>query len=130
MNDEAVRQDLMYRTFRFFFPQTGITPELNAGEITDFWLAPAYPNPFNPATTIRYGLPEPAEVEIEVFNIQGQKVRQLVRGRRAAGWHTVQWNGQNDRGIPLSSGVYLIRLNARTSDNRLIVRNQKVMLIK
>ena len=130
VNDEAVRQDLMYRTFRFFFPQTGITPEPNAGEITDFWLAPAYPNPFNPATTIRYGLPEPAEVEIEVFNIQGQKVRQLVRGRRTSGWHTVQWDGQNDRGIPLSSGVYLIRLNARSSDNRLIVRHRKVMLIK
>jgi len=130
VDDEAVRQDLIYRTFRFFFPQTGITPEPNAGEITDFWLAPAYPNPFNPSTTIRYGLPEPADVDIVVFNIQGQEVRQLVNGRRTAGWHTVQWNGRNDRGVPLSSGVYLIRFRAQTSSNGLFVRHQKVVLMK
>ncbi|MCC5935488.1 MAG: T9SS type A sorting domain-containing protein [Balneolales bacterium] len=68
-----------------------------------------YPNPFNPSTQIRFQLPETAEVRLEVFNIQGQRVALLLRETRPAGTHTITF----DAG-PLASGVYLYRLQTGT----------------
>ena len=69
-----------------------------------------YPNPFNPETTISYNLPEKGIVEIDVFNIKGQKVRTLIHEAQEAGPHTVTWSGDDDSGKHVSSGVYLYRL--------------------
>lgn len=66
-----------------------------------------YPNPFNPATTISYTLNSTVEVQLDVFNIQGQRVATLVDGRQQAGEHNVAFNASN-----LSSGVYMYRLQA------------------
>ena len=71
-----------------------------------------YPNPFNPATTISFALAAPGEATLEIFNIAGQKVRTLWHGRKTAGQHRVEWNGLDDRGRPVSSGVYVYRLTA------------------
>ncbi len=79
-----------------------------------------YPNPFNPTTTIRYGLPNSADVRIEVYNSIGQRVAVLIDEQQIAGWHTVNFDGSR-----LSSGVYLYRLKA----GRQIV-TQKFTLIK
>ncbi|MBW6458584.1 MAG: T9SS type A sorting domain-containing protein, partial [FCB group bacterium] len=65
-----------------------------------------YPNPFNPLTRIVYGIPEAAHVALEVFNLRGERVRQLVNERRHAGRHEVIFNGTN-----LPSGVYVYRLS-------------------
>ncbi len=72
-----------------------------------------YPNPFNPATTIKYQLPEAGEVTLEVYNMLGQVVRTLVdREFQGAGRYNYKWDATNDRGRSLSSGVYFYRVTA------------------
>ena len=95
-------------------------------------LEPAYPNPFNPSTTIGYALPEASEVALEVYNVQGQRIRELVGGRQPAGWHAVVWDGRNSNGKPVPSGVYVVRMTAhpvRGSGNA-FVASRKVVLMK
>lgn len=76
-------------------------------------LAPAYPNPFNPCTTLEFSLPEARKVNLAVYNLRGQRVRTLCRREnRAAGEHAVTWRGDDDQGHPLAGGVYLVRLEA------------------
>ncbi|MDX9857550.1 MAG: carboxypeptidase regulatory-like domain-containing protein [candidate division Zixibacteria bacterium] len=75
-------------------------------------LAQNYPNPCNPTTTIRFGLPSPGEVRIDIINILGQVVKRLVRADMPAGYHDVEWNGRNDGGGAVASGVYFYRLIA------------------
>jgi len=84
-----------------------------------------YPNPFNPETTLNFSLKEAAEVNIDIFNIKGQRVKQLVSGQQRAAQHSVIWNGQDDEGKPISSGIYLYRL---TTENETLIR--KMMLVK
>jgi hypothetical protein len=75
-------------------------------------LANNYPNPFNPATTIKYALPEAAFVTLEVYNVVGQVVSTLVADQQNAGRYVVQWDATNDNGHSLSSGIYFYRLQA------------------
>ena len=77
-----------------------------------FALANNYPNPFNPATTIKYALPEASQVRLEVFNVVGQVVSTLVDNHQNAGRYVVQWDATNDQGHSLSSGIYFYRLQA------------------
>jgi flagellar hook assembly protein FlgD len=70
------------------------------------------PNPFNPSTVIGFGLASDMPVRLAVYSAAGQKVRELVSGRMSAGRHSVAWNGRDDSGQPVSSGVYLYRLEA------------------
>jgi len=88
-------------------------------------LSPGCPNPFNPHTVLEYRLPQSANTRIQVFNIMGQKVRELVNGTETAGVHRVVWDGSDDAGISLASGVYLIRMRVGTEE-----RVRKVMLMK
>ncbi len=78
----------------------------------DFALLQNYPNPFNPVTEIRYRLPASEQVTLVVYNLLGQKVRTLVHATQTAGWHSVQWDGRNELGEKVSSGVYIYRLTA------------------
>jgi hypothetical protein len=70
------------------------------------------PNPFNPSTTIRYGLAEDGEVRLEIFDVRGRRVRTLVEATVSAGTHDVHWDGRDDAGTPVPSGVYLYRIDA------------------
>ena len=72
------------------------------------------PNPFNPSTTIRYQLHQDARISIVVYNLLGQPVRTLVAGGMAAGVHTVTWDGLDETGLHVSSGVYLYVLSTDT----------------
>jgi spore coat protein A len=73
-------------------------------------LAQNNPNPFNPETTIRFQLPAQAHVEMKIFNVNGQLVRTLANQEFGAGEHEVNWNGKDNAGNPLASGVYFYRL--------------------
>jgi len=69
-----------------------------------------YPNPFNPTTTINYSLKENSKVSINIYNIKGQKVKQLVSDQLPAGQHSVVWNGKDDNSKSVSSGIYFYNL--------------------
>jgi hypothetical protein len=77
-----------------------------------FSLLQNYPNPFNPVTTIRYQLPEDLHVTLSVYNVLGQRVRTLVDDMQTAGFYSVQWDGTNQSGMTLSSGMYYYRIQA------------------
>ena len=77
-----------------------------------FSLANNFPNPFNPATTIKYALPQAADVELTVYNVVGQVVRTLVAEHQSAGRYVVEWDATNDSGHSLSAGMYFYRLQA------------------
>lgn len=84
-----------------------------------------YPNPFNPSTVICYQLPLSADVTLDVYNLLGQKVRTLVNGKVEAGYHTVIWDGRNDLGEKLASGLYIYRF-----DSGSYVQTRKMLLLK
>lgn len=71
-----------------------------------------YPNPFNPQTTISYTVKDNSPVSIEIFNVKGQLVRSLVNNVKESGDHTAVWNGIDNNGRPVSSGVYYFKMNA------------------
>ena len=74
--------------------------------------AKPYPNPFTNSTTIDYELNDARDVSIEVYNLQGQLIRQLYEGSQGPGKHTVTWDGSNGSGSDLPSGLYLMTLNS------------------
>ncbi len=71
-----------------------------------------HPNPFNPSTTISYNIIESGKVDLSIYNIKGQKVKQLIDEELPAGQHFVIWDGTNDAGKPVASGVYYYQLKA------------------
>jgi len=90
-----------------------------------FTLAQNYPNPFNPTTSISFTLTTAGQVELSVFNIMGQKVITLADGVFSAGTHEVEWNGADENGNLVTSGVYFYRINAG-NDNQ----TRKMILMK
>ena len=77
-----------------------------------FALYPAYPNPFNPKTTIGYELPENARVIITLYDLVGRMVKTLVNSKQTAGYKFIQWDATNDRHEPVSAGLYLYTIQA------------------
>lgn len=90
-----------------------------------FRLAPSRPNPFNPDTTIEYDLPRGEPVVIRIYDILGREVRTLVNERQAAGFYEVIWNGRNQQGQAVGSGVYLYTLTAGN-----FAQSRKMTLLK
>jgi hypothetical protein len=78
----------------------------------EFKLQQNYPNPFNPSTTIEFSLPEAATVSLVVYNNLGQSVRTLTNERLSAGAYQVTWDGRNESGLSMSSGVYFYKVQA------------------
>jgi len=85
-----------------------------------FNLEKAYPNPFNPTTTINFGIPFESEVSISVYNLQGREVTSLINGNMDAGYHSIIWNADS-----YSSGVYFVKMVAGE-----YISQQKLMLVK
>jgi Tol biopolymer transport system component len=84
---------------------------VETGKPLEFSLQGNYPNPFNPSTTIQFTLASSGKVNLVIYNVAGQKVRELVKdAEMTPGIHNVLWNGHNDLGVPVSSGIYLTRL--------------------
>lgn len=90
-----------------------------------FHLAQNYPNPFSSATSIRYILSRNAFVRLVIYNISGQLVRTLVNGEELAGIHTVSWNGRDEQGRSVSSGIYFYSLevgNLKSTNKMLLLK--------
>ncbi|MCC7431375.1 T9SS type A sorting domain-containing protein, partial [bacterium] len=92
---------------------------------TNFNLRQNYPNPFNPTTTIEFSLPTNAKVELTIFNTLGQKVQTLVSKNFEAGTHNVVWNGTDENGKQVSSGIYFYQLKAENFSE-----TKKMVLLK
>lgn len=106
---------------------TGIETDPGAPVVVpvDFTVEQNFPNPFNPTTDIRYGLPAAQQVRITVFNLLGVRVKTLFSGRQAAGFHTITWNGTNATGQVVGSGIYVYAVE--TGGGRVV---KKMILLK
>jgi len=84
-----------------------------------------YPNPFNPTTTINYSLKENSKVSLNIYNIKGQKVKQLVSDQVPSGEHSVVWDGRDDKNKPVGSGIYFYKLKVANFE-----KTKKMILMK
>lgn len=105
---------------------TGIQSDNSSVKPGEFQLFQNYPNPFNPSTTIQYLLPNAAKVKITVYNILGQTIKTLVDNQlQSAGKYTIGWDGKNDKGSAVVSGIYFYRIEA---DN--FMKTNKMLLVR
>ena len=95
--------------------ETEITasPEIESQLPDHYDLNQNYPNPFNSETIIKYQLPEDSHVEVSIYNVLGQRVRRLVYEDKKGGYYRVSWNGRNDSGVSVASGLYIVKMKAR-----------------
>ncbi|MEA1972966.1 MAG: GLUG motif-containing protein, partial [Candidatus Cloacimonadota bacterium] len=84
-----------------------------------------YPNPFNPTTTIRFGLHQDMRVRIDIFNLIGQKIITLLDSEISAGYHSIEWNGENKNGKKVVSGIYYYRMQTDSKNSI-----KKMLLLK
>jgi flagellar hook assembly protein FlgD len=84
-----------------------------------------YPNPFNPSTTIRFAIPKTGMTRLIVYDILGREVRTLMNSDLNAGYHQIVWNGRNNSGSQVASGMYLYRIEAGS-----FISIKKMMLLK
>ena len=80
---------------------------------TEFLLSQNYPNPFNPQTTMDFDLPNDSEVNIRIYNITGELVKEMVNEVMPAGYHKLVWNGRNEMGVDVTAGIYIVHMNAK-----------------
>ena len=92
-----------------FDPATNINNKIIDKPVS-FYLYQNYPNPFNSQTTIKYYLPKPGQVKVEIYNLLGQKIRKLINQPQISGTHQVVWDGRDENGNSVSSGVYIYNL--------------------
>jgi hypothetical protein len=105
---------------------TGVASRADETEApVSFELAQNYPNPFNPETQIAFELRRAGLAELSVYNLTGEKVRTLVAAQLPAGTHTFKWDGKDDAGRNLSSGIYLYRLR-----NGALEKSRTMLLVK
>jgi len=109
----------------FRFAANDINENMNSSPPRQSAVSQNYPNPFNPATTIEYNVPWRENVTIEIFDALGQKVRTLVKETKSAGSYRTEWNGNDDCGNPVSTGLYLYRFSAGE-----VAQTKKMLLIK
>ena len=90
-----------------------------------FTVSQNYPNPFNPSTDIQYALPASEHVKLVIYNVLGQKVRTLVSDQQSAGYYTVRWDGHDQSGKSVGSGMYIYRVIAGAQ-----VASRKMILMR
>ena len=117
-----------------FFEPTNIENNLSEGIPCKYQLHQNYPNPFNPTTTIEYDIPELSTVNIEIYNITGQRVRHLIKSKMdEPGYKEIVWDGRNDNGNIVTSGAYFYRViimnnHATAQKNEIYFQQTKKML--
>jgi len=111
----------LYHQFHIYIDPSAVDED----ETMEFALAPANPNPFPAVTALRYTLPRPGDVRLVVHDVTGRTLRTLADGPVGAGSHALVWDGKDDAGLPLSSGVYFVRLDANGES-----RTRRVLLAR
>jgi hypothetical protein len=91
----------------------------------DYLLSQNYPNPFNPTTNIKFAVPELGNVKIAIYDMLGQEVRTLVSEQMDRGTRIVEWNGRDNNGAQVTSGMYIYRMTSGS-----FVQSHKMMLLK
>ena len=91
-------------------PPVGVEEKIICNSIESPQLLGNYPNPFNPSTTISFSIPDDSDVELNIYNIKGQKVNRLMSDQFSAGQYSIVWNGNADNGKSVSSGFYFYKL--------------------
>jgi hypothetical protein len=99
--------------------------KVNAKTPEGFALFQNYPNPFNPTTSFTYQLPEATDISLKIFNILGQKIATIYNGQQKMGTHIATWDGKNDSGIAMSTGVYILTLETGS-----VQKSIKMLLLK
>ena len=103
--------------------------ELKVGDdsvvLDNFFLYPAYPNPFNPVTTMNYKIPEDGLVQLTIYDMKGRVIRNLVNSKQNSGFKSVRWNGLNNSGLSVSAGIYMYQLSINNYNY-----TRKIVLLK
>ena len=97
-----------------------------------YHLSQNHPNPFNARTVIRYMLPEAGFVRLTIYDLLGREVRCLTDGMQRMGYHSVVWDGQDEKGREVSSGLYLYRLAVEPAGetDESVIRTRKMMMLR
>ena len=110
---------------------TGVKVAENRADLpATFALFQNVPNPFNPATLIRYELPQRGNLVLTIYNLTGQKIKTLAEGDKPAGRYTALWNGKDDRDQNLASGIYFYRLEVHAVNGEKFVATRKMSLLR
>jgi len=114
-------------------PFTTLETAIAEGLPSSYILSQNYPNPFNPTTTLQYGLPEASDVDLMIFDITGRKIKSWHVNNQQAGWHKIIWNGTNQSGQHVSTGVYIYSLRASdpsAGSGQVFVDTRKMVFMK
>ncbi len=121
-----------YKQVKNLLPEKSILSKTDENEKpTEYVLSGNYPNPFNPTTTIKYALPAESNVELKIYDLMGREIRTLVNGNDGIGYKEIMWDGKNNNGVQVSSGIYLYRLVAKSlEDGKIFEKSAKMILMK
>ncbi len=125
----------IYTTVRLPKPEDDILNDIrndNSLEVKEFDLEQNFPNPFNPTTEIRYSVKENSHILIKIYDVLGREVKTLVNREVNTGQYSVRWNGENNAGQKVSSGIYLYRIEALPGAGHAekFIKSRKMLLIK
>ncbi len=112
-------------TCDFFVSPADVGEELTENLPSNYELKQNYPNPFNPITEIEYFVPQDGHIKLEIFNVLGQKTQTLVDQEQKRGIYTITWDGTNQQGSPVSSGIYFYQLSTEGFE-----KTNKMILLK
>ncbi len=123
-NDQKI--DLIKNgTFTLEYPVNSLQLLRSLNVPESFHLYPNFPNPFNRSTVIKYDLPYPERVHLTIVDVRGKRVKTLINSDIPAGFHHLNWRGENEDGVSVASGIYFIHFETPT-----ISRSGKMLLLK
>jgi hypothetical protein len=129
--DPARFDTILVRSVRYVNQSvTGVESHAANTVPTDYLLEQNYPNPFNPVTQIRYGLPQQGHVTLTVHDIAGRVVRNLLDREQRAGIYLIEWDGRNNRGQSVSTGIYFYTMESNAADGARFSLSRKMVLVK
>ena len=134
IGDAVTREQVLVNVLSFFqIPVTSVEERIaDLGIPGEFSLSPNYPNPFNPTTTISFAVPLRSSVNLRIYSLLGQEVKVLIDGEKDPGYYRIEWDGRNEAGQTVGSGVYFYRVEAIPLGGRTtgFVQVRKMLLLK